>query len=61
LKILSIDTSSKICSVAVLEDTNVIIEKNIDKTKFKEQTLLIKKDYKDALLIIEDKKEDLKF
>lgn len=30
MKILSIDTSSKMCSVAVLEDTNVIIEKNID-------------------------------
>lgn len=30
MKILSIDTSSKICSVCVLEDTNVIIEKNID-------------------------------
>lgn len=30
MKILSIDTSSKICSVSVLEDCNVIIEKNID-------------------------------
>lgn len=30
MKILSIDTSSKICSVAVLEDCNVIIERNID-------------------------------
>lgn len=30
MKIFSIDTSSKICSVSVLEDCNVIIEKNID-------------------------------
>lgn len=30
MKILSIDTSSKICSVSVLEDCNVIIERNID-------------------------------
>ena len=30
MKILSIDTSSKICSVAVLEDKDVIIEKHID-------------------------------
>lgn len=30
MKILSIDTSSKICSVSVLEDTDVILEKHID-------------------------------
>ncbi len=40
MKILSIDTSSKICSVAVLEDTNVIIEKNIDDSLTHSQKLM---------------------
>lgn len=40
LKILSIDTSSKICSVSVLEDTNVIIEKNIDDSLTHSQKLM---------------------
>lgn len=30
MKILSLDTSSKICSVCILEDTNIIIEKHIE-------------------------------
>lgn len=30
MKILSIDTSSKICSVSILEDTDCIIEKHIE-------------------------------
>ena len=30
MKILSIDTSSKICSVAILEDNEIIIEKHIE-------------------------------
>lgn len=30
MKILAIDTSSKICSVAILEDTEIIIEKHIE-------------------------------
>lgn len=40
MKILSIDTSSKICSVAVLEDNNVIIEKNIDDSLTHSQKLM---------------------
>lgn len=40
MKILSIDTSSKICSVSVLEDTNVIIEKNIDDMATHSQKLM---------------------
>ncbi len=40
MKILSIDTSSKICSVAVLEDNNVIIEKNIDDSLTHSQRLM---------------------
>ena len=40
MKILSIDTSSKICSVAVLEDNNVIIEKNINDSLTHSQKLM---------------------
>lgn len=40
MKILSIDTSSKICSVAILEDNNVIIEKNIDDSLTHSQKLM---------------------
>lgn len=40
MKILSIDTSSKICSVSVLEDCNVIIEKNIDDSLTHSQKLM---------------------
>lgn len=40
MKILSIDTSSKICSVAVLEDTDLIIEKHILDEKTHSQKLM---------------------
>ena len=57
---LGLEAISRGAKQAIFSENNReaqnIIEKNIDKTKFKEQTLLIKKDYKDALLIIEDKK-----
>ena len=33
MKILSIDTSSNLCSVAVLEDTNLLIENTLNDTK----------------------------
>ena len=32
MKILSIDTSSNICTVAILEDTNLLVEKSLDDT-----------------------------
>lgn len=40
MKILAIDTSSKICSVSVLEDKNVIIEKHNDDEKTHSQKLM---------------------
>ena len=40
MKILSIDTSSKVCSVSVLEDTDVIVEKNIEDEKTHSQKLM---------------------
>ena len=40
MKILSLDTSSKICSVAVLEDTDVIIEKHIENELTHSQKLM---------------------
>lgn len=40
MKILSIDTSSKICSVAVLEDTDLIVEKHILDEKTHSQKLM---------------------
>ena len=40
MKILSIDTSSKICSVAVLEDTDLITEKHILDEKTHSQKLM---------------------
>ena len=40
MKILSIDTSSRVCSVAALEDEDVIIEKNIDNEKTHSQKLM---------------------
>lgn len=33
MKILSIDTSSNLCTVAILEDTNLLVEKTLDDTK----------------------------
>lgn len=40
MKILSIDTSSKICSVSILEDYNVILEKHTDDEKTHSQNLM---------------------
>lgn len=40
MKILAIDTSSKICSVAVLEDTDLIIEKHIENELTHSQKLM---------------------
>lgn len=40
MKILAITTSSKICSVAVLEDTDIIIEKHIDNGTTHSQKLM---------------------
>lgn len=40
MKILSLDTSSKICSVAILENTDVIIEKHIDNELTHSQKLM---------------------
>lgn len=40
MKILAIDTSSKICSVSILEDNKVIIEKNSDDEKTHSQKLM---------------------
>ena len=40
MKILAIDTSSKICSVSILEDKNVIIEKHNDDEKTHSQKLM---------------------
>jgi len=40
VKILAIDTSSKICSVSILEDTDLIIEKHIDNELTHSQKLM---------------------
>ena len=40
MKILALDTSSKICSVSILEDTNIIIEKHSDDEKTHSQKLM---------------------
>lgn len=40
MKILAIDTSSKICSVSILEDKNVILEKHSDDEKTHSQKLM---------------------
>lgn len=40
MKILSINTSSKICSVAILEDRDLIIQKNINDEKTHSQKLM---------------------
>ena len=61
MKILSIDTSSKICSVSILEDTTVILEKHTNDEKTHSQNLmpLIDELFKDKTvnpekLIVED-------
>ncbi len=40
MKILSIDTSSKICSVSILEDTDLVIEKHIENELTHSQKLM---------------------
>ncbi|MBP3502598.1 MAG: tRNA (adenosine(37)-N6)-threonylcarbamoyltransferase complex dimerization subunit type 1 TsaB [Clostridia bacterium] len=40
MKILSIDTSSKICSVSILEDCSVLLEKHTDDEKTHSQNLM---------------------
>lgn len=40
MKILAIDTSSKICSVAILEDTEIIVEKHIENETTHSQKLM---------------------
>ena len=56
MKILAIDTSSKICSVSILEDNNLIIEKHIDDEKTHSQKLmpLIDKILKECKLTLKD-------
>lgn len=56
MKILAIDTSSKICSVSILEDNNLIIEKHIDDEKTHSQKLmpLIDKILKKCKLTLKD-------
>lgn len=56
MKILAIDTSSKICSVAILEDTNVILEKHTNDEKTHSQNLmpLIEQIFKETNLSLDD-------
>lgn len=56
MKILSIDTSSKICSVSILEDTTVILEKHTNDEKTHSQNLmpLIDELFKDTNLTLDN-------
>ena len=56
MKILAVDTSSKICSVAVLEDDNVILEKHTSDEKTHSQNLmpLIDELFKETKLCLND-------
>ena len=56
MKQLCIDTSSNICSVAVLEDTKLIRELNITDSKTHSENLmpLIKKLFDETMLSLED-------
>lgn len=56
MKILAIDTSSKICSVSILEDCNVILEKhtNDEKTHSQNLMLLIDELFKETNLSLND-------
>lgn len=56
MKILAIDTSSKICSVSILEDKNLIIEKHNDDEKTHSQKLmpLIDEIFKESKYSLED-------
>ncbi|MBR4261155.1 MAG: tRNA (adenosine(37)-N6)-threonylcarbamoyltransferase complex dimerization subunit type 1 TsaB [Clostridia bacterium] len=56
MKILAIDTSSNICSVSILEDKNIIIEKHNDDEKTHSQKLmpLIDEMFKEVNLTLDD-------
>lgn len=56
MKILSLDTSSRICSVAILEDMQPIYEQNIDDEKSHSQNLMpmIKKAFESTNLSLHD-------
>lgn len=56
MKILAIDTSSKICSVSILEDNKLIIEKhnNDEKTHSQKLMPLIDMTFKEANLCLDD-------
>ena len=56
MKILAIDTSSKICSVSILENENVIIENHNDDEKTHSQKLMpiIDETFKQANLTLDD-------
>ena len=56
MKILAVDTSSKICSVAILEDDNVLLEKSTDDEKTHSQNLmpLIDELFKETNLSLEN-------
>lgn len=56
MKILAVDTSSSICSVAILEDNNLIIEKHNDDEKTHSQKLmpLIDEIFKESNLSLDD-------
>lgn len=56
MKILAIDTSSKICSVSILEDENLIIENHNDDEKTHSQKLMpiIDETFKQANLTLND-------
>lgn len=56
MKILAIDTSSKICSVSILEDCNVILEKHTNDEKTHSQNLmpLIDELFKETNLSLDD-------
>ncbi len=56
MKILSIDTSSKICSVSILNDDDLIIEKHLDDEKTHSQKLmpLIDQVLKECLINLKD-------
>ena len=56
MKILAIDTSSKICSVSILEDKKLILEKHNDDEKTHSQKLmpLIKELFDECKLSLKD-------
>ena len=56
MKILAIDTSSKICSVSILEDKNLIIEKhnNDEKTHSQKLMPLIDEIFKESKYKLDD-------